>query len=473
MTDLENNLNEIKESIDRQTRLLNDIFHDNKNSQSEGYVVLDDNNNITADYKGHTPGYKKVDHSAQDPIVAIPNSTYIFNKIQDKLRCLHTVKRLCDDNYICSLDLDKRLRNTGYTTAILDTVFSETSNDCNLYNSCIIVSNESTAALLFHQACYLYDLPYLRDPEDIRIFSLKLLRNNPQLLAREVTHLFLDNSIKSLDEDDKKVLSDSGCDIISLHAWDSGKYKEVVYNEKRASVVELLQMLLNNDPQIDLNKYVYITREQFFDWRDNQPDSWERTLVLTAWSFSNNLKDYLWGKKVAPDKLFLTRALFFGDTGTQFDKMYQPTGTIAEKYSYFHKWHREKMNISSRYDQLQRLQRLQQLEQLQQILQLQQLERLKQTSIPGVTFIAGDYRDLDIQPNDVVYCDPPYINTTKDYGGFDFESFHDWYTSSPEDAYISEYTQLPDTEVYADLGKKISMTSTGKRRNELLLKVLK
>ena len=251
---------------------------------------------------------------------------------------------------------------------------------------------------------------------------------------------------------------------ISLHAWDSGKWSEVIYNEKRASVVELLRMLLNNDPRIDLNKYVYLTREQFFDWRDNQPDSWERTLVLTAWSFSNNLKEYLWGKKVAPDKLLLTRALFFGDTGTQFDEIYENSKnltTIAEKNTCFHKWRREKMNVSSRYD------RLQQLE------QLQQLERLKQASIPGITFITGDYRDLAIKNDDVLYCDPPYIGTGVDYGGFDFDVFHDWYMNCPADVYISEYTQLPDTEVYADLGSKHSMTATGKRRNELLLRVVK
>lgn len=248
---------------------------------------------------------------------------------------------------------------------------------------------------------------------------------------------------------------------ISLHAWDSGKYKQVIYNEKRVSVVELLQMLLNNDPRIDLNKCVYLTHEQFFDWRDNQPDSWERTLVLLVWSFSNNMHGYLWGKKVAPDKLLLTRALFFGDTGTNYDEMYQPTGTIAEKNSYFHKWRREKMNINSRYDQLEQLERLEQLEQLQQTVE------------PSINFIAGDYRNLNIQPNDVVYCDPPYIGTSVDYSGFDFESFHEWYMNCPADVYISEYTKLPDTEVYADLGNKHSLTATGKRRNELLLRVVK
>ena len=251
---------------------------------------------------------------------------------------------------------------------------------------------------------------------------------------------------------------------ISLHAWDSGKWSEVIYNEKRASVVELLQMLLNNDSKIDLFKYTVPSREEFLDWRDNKPDSWERTLVLICWSFSNNMKSYLWSKKNDKEKSLLSRAIFYGDTNTELDVLFGHGKTIAEKYAYFHKWLREQMNISSRYDSLRRLQQLEQLE---------RLERLKQDVEPSINFIVGDYRNLDVQPNDVVYCDPPYINTGINYGGFDFDVFHDWYIDCPADVYISEYTQLPDTEVYAELGKKHSMTATGKRRNELLLRVVK
>ena len=109
---------------------------------------------------------------------------------------------------------------------------------------------------------------------------------------------------------------------ISLTAAASGKWDEVVYNDRRKTVVNLLKALIEDNPHFDLMKYVYMDRETFYNWRDNMPDSIERTLVLTVWSFSNNLHDYLWGKKIEKEKLQLTRALFWGDTDTQLDDLY-------------------------------------------------------------------------------------------------------------------------------------------------------
>ena len=116
------------------------------------------------------------------------------------------------------------------------------------------------------------------------------------------------------------------------------------------------------------------------------------------------------------------------------------------------------MGINSRYDRLEQLQRLQQLE---------QLERLK--------YYSKDYRELDVKPDDVVYCDPPYIGTHHQYGGFDNETFENWYLHEcpAKEIYISEYTKLPHTEVAFNFGRKQNFTSLGKRKDELLLKVIK
>ncbi|WP_191980410.1 DNA adenine methylase, partial [Levilactobacillus paucivorans] len=88
------------------------------------------------------------------------------------------------------------------------------------------------------------------------------------------------------------VFGGGGC--VSLTAVSSGKYKEVIYNDRSKTVVELLRALINDEPHFNLMDYVALTREQFLDWRDNQPDSIERTLVLIAYSFSNNQHTYLW-----------------------------------------------------------------------------------------------------------------------------------------------------------------------------------
>ena len=270
------------------------------------------------------------------------------------------------------------------------------------------------------------------------------------------------------------VFGGGGC--VSLTASSSGKYEKVIYNDKRKTVVELLKALVNDKPHFNLMDYVALTREQFFDWRDNQPDSIERTLVLIAYSFSNNQKDYLWSKENEDEKLLLTRALFYGNTGTEFDQLYNYSlnaNTISDKYRLFHKWRLEQMNINSRFDQLQRLQQPQQLEQLQR---LERLERLQQPQqLQQLEYSVKDYRELVINTDDIVYCDPPYVGTSKDYGGFNQKAFENWYLHEcpAKEIYISEYTKLPYTEVVLNFGKKQSLTATGKRKDELLLRVVR
>lgn len=259
---------------------------------------------------------------------------------------------------------------------------------------------------------------------------------------------------------------------ISLHACNSGKWDEVVYNDRRKTVVNLLKALIKDSPHFDLMKYVYMDRETFYNWRDNMPDSIERTLVLTVWSFSNNMCDYLWGKKIEKEKLQLTRALFWGNTGTKLDDLYlyaKNETSIAGKYKMFHKWRLAEMGISSHRDH-DLLQQLGRLERLQRLQQLQQLERLQQ-----LEYSTLDYHDLIIRPDDIVYCDPPYVDTGVDYDGWNPDAFYAWIAACPaKQIYISEYTKLPHTEVAFNLGKRcINLTGVGTRRDELLLKVIK
>ena len=265
---------------------------------------------------------------------------------------------------------------------------------------------------------------------------------------------------------------------ISLTAASSGKWNAIVYNDRRKTVVNLLKALIEDNPHFDLMKYVYMDRETFYNWRDNMPDSLERTLALTVWSFSNNLHDYLWGKKIEKEKLQLTRAIFWGNTGTKLDGLYsyaKNETSIAGKYRRFHKWRLEKMNISSRHDCLEKFERLQRIQQLQQLEQLERLQKIRQLKqLERLEFLTLDYRSLEIEPEDVIYCDPPYTGTGQNYGGFDDDAFQRWLAECPsKQIYISEYTQLPHTEVAFALGKKQSFQVNGKRAEELLLKYVK
>lgn len=288
-----------------------------------------------------------------------------------------------------------------------------------------------------------------------------------------------------LPDGDRLIDAFGGGGSVSLHAISSKKYESVLYNDRIKSVVELLKTLLNDSRHFDLTQYVCISRDEFINWRDNKPDSIERTLILICYSFGNRMKSYLWSKDNEEKKIQLTQALFYGNTGTQFDELFAESknvSLISEKYLIYHKWRRDKLNINSKIDSLRRLERLAQLEQLEQLQQLEKLQQLRQLQqleqlekLQQLEYSVKDYRQLDIKSTDVVYCDPPYINTAISYGEFDNDDFDNWMNGLPTDKiYISEYTVLPNTVIVADLGKKRNSISASKskRKSELLLKYI-
>jgi len=92
------------------------------------------------------------------------------------------------------------------------------------------------------------------------------------------------------------------------------------------------------------------------------------------------------------------------------------------------------------------------LERLERLQQLERLERLTMTS--------KDYRDVEILPKSIVYCDIPYAGTV-DYGNeFSHKDFFDWAASREFPVYISEY-DIPDKrfkKVY-DIEKRSMMSA--------------
>lgn len=98
---------------------------------------------------------------------------------------------------------------------------------------------------------------------------------------------------------------------------------------------------------------------------------------------------------------------------------------------------------------------------------LQHLEACNSLKIGGVRAMSelhttiGDYRDLEILPDSVIYCDPPY----KDTGGygmrFDHESFYDWCEKQTSLILISEYWMPEDRFVcIAEFERKSTFSVT-------------
>lgn len=95
---------------------------------------------------------------------------------------------------------------------------------------------------------------------------------------------------------------------------------------------------------------------------------------------------------------------------------------------------------------LKNLQRLENLKNLQNLQSLENLERIqnlqKVKNIPEI--YTGDYRDVVIPDDAVIYCDIPYRGTHKYKNDFDHDAFYDWAESQKHPVFISEYAMPED-----------------------------
>lgn len=69
---------------------------------------------------------------------------------------------------------------------------------------------------------------------------------------------------------------------------------------------------------------------------------------------------------------------------------------------------------------------------------LEQGKRLK-----GCKFLCGDYSGINIPPESLVYCDPPYKDATNYSGGFNHDKFWSWcakMSKSGHTVFVSEYS---------------------------------
>lgn len=84
----------------------------------------------------------------------------------------------------------------------------------------------------------------------------------------------------------------------------------------------------------------------------------------------------------------------------------------------------------------------------------------KAVYLDRVVFTAGDYREATI--GDVIYCDPPYLGTTKPgaRGEFSHPEFWSWVRSQRAPVYVSEY-QAPE-DFKAVWEKKVTLNMRGK-----------
>jgi site-specific DNA-adenine methylase len=313
----------------------------------------------------------------------------------------------------------------------------------------------------------------------------------------------LNNRNDLFTQDNKKIkIYDLFCGGGSVGYYFYTKGFEVVMNDIHKPLMDLHRKLQEGIDKDLL--YKWISREEFIELKERQ--DWYGELIRICWSFGNNKRDYLFGKDVEDYKkqghfivvnkckeagrkwfemigksddwnifskvyeietqkerrLFLrryikdnTRNKKFGKHNdlylycTQEEYAIIKDMPIVERCKFLNENQLKNDRGLAQLQQLERLEQLQQLQQLQRFERLQQLEQLEQLQQlqrfeHNITFVCKNYWEFEFEPNSIIYCDPPYINTAG-YNGedFDFERFDNWVETMRQrgvKVYISEYT---------------------------------
>lgn len=233
-----------------------------------------------------------------------------------------------------------------------------------------------------------------------------------------------------------------GC-AVTHAALLSGKFENVYTND----IGDAPKLFLDSVNGMYENETRWISRETFFAEKDTDP------YVRLCWSFGNDQKTYMYSVEVEPWKKALHYARANGDLslfksyGINTDGTRRDIAKHQEEYKHqYVKWYLSKVPESSVTEHtiaaLSQLQALQGLQNLQRLNRLKELSKLKRKESLKISM--GDYRDVSIRPNSIIYCDIPYRNTAEYCVKFDHEAFYDWVEAQTEMVLISEYSMPED-----------------------------
>lgn len=220
----------------------------------------------------------------------------------------------------------------------------------------------------------------------------------------------------------------------------TNKWEEQVYNDINPLITTLFMDAVNGKYH---DEDRVITREDFENLKDTDP------YVKYIWSFGNNGTGYLWGKDIEKEKCLACEMILEKDIQER-----------RLKYSRLIKMVRESNDPTPG--------RLASIERLQAITQLESLQRLEVTNI--------SYQEYQYQEGDIVYCDVPYEDITKnkcsDYGlEFDSKEFYEWVKKQDYPIYFSSYEISDDSFYKVKLKSVMSLigaNTNGQFKNEYL-----
>ena len=212
-----------------------------------------------------------------------------------------------------------------------------------------------------------------------------------------------------------------GCAITHV-AMLSGKWEQYHIND----LSMMPQLFVDAVNGKYANERRWISREDFMRLKDTDP------YVACVWSFGNRCQTYMYGKDVEPFKKALHEVHFAETKEQRTEAMARYRRLLAEVDRELTK---DQKTRSGNLECLQSLQRLQRLQRLQL-----------------------DYRDVPIEDDAVIYCDPPYADTHEyKADGFDHDAFYSWCLEQTQPLFISEYNMPKDEFVCVAEWRKASL----------------
>lgn len=248
-----------------------------------------------------------------------------------------------------------------------------------------------------------------------------------------------------------------GGGAISHCALLSGKYKHVHYNELDPLVFKGFKMAVNGEFK---HENRWISREDFNRLKDTDP------YVAICFSFGNSLHGYAYNQNTEQFKRAVHNFLFFNDK-SEIEK-YVPidieftsddVNTKRLEFQRYLKPHIDKIKSYCNYDSGNNIQVLESLERLQSLERLEMLNNLN--DIKNIVCTNLSYDELDFETDSVIYCDPPYKNTSSYKINFNHEEFYDW-CRKQKNIYVSEYSMPNDFHEVGFVNKRSLMDAARK-----------
>ena len=104
----------------------------------------------------------------------------------------------------------------------------------------------------------------------------------------------------------------------------------------------------------------------------------------------------------------------------------------------------------------------------------ERINNILKQNLDGIKLVCSSYDALDIPANSIIYCDPPYNDTTKYKDSFDSDAFWQWCRDKAKEGhtvYVSEYNAPEDFKCIWEKQINSNLGGTSKTATEKLFTI--